>query len=81
MRRLLKEEGFSFQRPKHTLKGKRDETAFERARQQLQELKKQTLGPQADFALVYQDEVEVHKLPALTRVWAEVGSQPEVPRR
>jgi len=28
---------------------------------------------------VYQDEVETHKLPALTRVWAEVGSQPEVP--
>jgi transposase len=79
MRRLLKEEGFSFQRPKHTLKGKRDEAAFERGRQELQELKKQALGPDADFALVFQDEVEIHKLPALARVWAEVGSQPEVP--
>jgi transposase len=79
MRRLLHEEGFSFQRPKHTLKGKRDEAAFEQAKQQLQGLKEKALGPEADFALVFQDEVEVHKLPALTRVWAEVGSQPEVP--
>jgi transposase len=79
MRRLLHQEGFSFQRPKHTLKGKRDEAAFERASQELQGLKKDALGPEADFALVFQDEVEVHKLPALARVWAEVGSQPEVP--
>jgi transposase len=28
---------------------------------------------------VFQDEVEIHKLPALARVWAPVGSQPEVP--
>jgi transposase len=79
MRRLLKEEGFSFQRPKHTLKGKRDEAAFAKARQELQGLKETALGPDAEFALVFQDEVEIHKLPALSRVWAEVGSQPEVP--
>jgi transposase len=79
MRRLLKEEGFSFQRPKHTLKGKRDEAAFERAAGELQEHKKQALGPSPEYALVFQDEVEIHKLPALTRVWAPVGSQPEVP--
>jgi transposase len=79
MRRLLHEEGFSFQRPKHTLKGKRDEAAFARAKQELQSLKEKALGPSAEFALVFQDEVEVHKLPALTRVWSEVGSQPEVP--
>jgi putative transposase len=79
LRRLLHAEGFSFQRPKHTLKGKRDEAAFQHAKQQLQQRKRQALGPDADFALVFQDEVEVHKLPALTRVWAQVGSQPEVP--
>jgi transposase len=79
MRRLLKEEGFSFQRPKHTLKGKRDEAAFERARQELQGRKQQALGPNPESALVFQDEVEIHKLPALARVWAPVGSQPEVP--
>lgn len=38
--RLLQQEGFSFQRPKHTLKGKRDEAAYEQARQELHALKK-----------------------------------------
>jgi len=38
--RLLHQEGFSFQRPKHTLKGKRDEAAYEQARQELQDMKK-----------------------------------------
>jgi putative transposase len=38
--RLLHQEGFSFQRPKHTLKGKRDEVAYEQARQELHVMKK-----------------------------------------
>lgn len=38
--RVLRAEGFSYQRPKHTMKGKRDETAYERARRQLKTLKK-----------------------------------------
>jgi transposase len=29
--------------------------------------------------LVFQDEVEIHRHPALTRLWARVGHQPEVP--
>jgi uncharacterized C2H2 Zn-finger protein len=40
MRRMLKQHGYSFQRPQHTLKGKRDEAAYEKARQQLARLKK-----------------------------------------
>lgn len=40
LRRLVHAEGFSFQRPKHTLKGKRDEAAYTQARQELQDLKK-----------------------------------------
>lgn len=40
MRALLREEGFSFQRPKHTLKGKRDEVAYQQAQRQLKRLKK-----------------------------------------
>ena len=40
LRRLVHAEGFSFQRPKHTLKGKRDEAAYEDARQELPGLKK-----------------------------------------
>jgi transposase len=38
--RVLRAEGFSYQRPKHTMKGKRDETAYQRARRQLKSLKK-----------------------------------------
>ena len=30
-------------------------------------------------ALVFQDEVEIHRYPALARMWAPVGSQPQVP--
>jgi len=40
LRRLLHREGFSVQRPKHTLKGKRDERAYQKAREQLTRLKK-----------------------------------------
>lgn len=38
--RLLRRERFSFQRPKHTLKGKRDEAAYATARAELIALKK-----------------------------------------
>lgn len=40
MRRLLRQEGYSFHRPKHTIKGKRDEAAYEKARRRLARLKK-----------------------------------------
>ena len=40
LRTILAEEGFSFQRPKHTMKGKRDEAAYRRARGELKTLKK-----------------------------------------
>lgn len=40
VRCILVEEGFSFQRPKHTMKGKRDEARYERARDELKTLKK-----------------------------------------
>jgi transposase len=29
--------------------------------------------------LIYQDEMEIHRHPTLTRMWAPVGQQPEVP--
>jgi transposase len=38
--RLLRRERFSFQRPKHTLKGKRDEAAYAKAEAELVALKK-----------------------------------------
>jgi putative transposase len=47
LRRLLHQEGFSVQRPKHTMKGKRNEADFERAKTELEALKKgpSTLTP------------------------------------
>lgn len=40
LRRLLHREGFSVQRPKHTMKGKRDEKAYQKAKGELAALKK-----------------------------------------
>jgi transposase len=79
IRRLLHQQEFSVHRPKHTMKGKRDEAAYEKAKVQLRRLKKKALSPDAPEALIFQDEVEIHRLPALARIWAPVGFQPEVP--
>ena len=38
LRRLLHQHGFSVHRPKHTLKGKRDEAAYRKAKAELTEL-------------------------------------------
>jgi transposase len=43
--RVLRAEGFSYQRPKHTMKGKRDEAAYERSRRALKKLKKKPSSP------------------------------------
>ncbi|MHC4389612.1 MAG: IS630 family transposase [Planctomycetota bacterium] len=34
---------------------------------------------QAEEALVFQDEMEIHRHPTLTQMWAPVGQQPEIP--
>jgi transposase len=43
--RVLRAEGYSYQRPKHTMKGKRDESAYQHARRQLKALKKKRWSP------------------------------------
>lgn len=45
LRALLHQEGFALHRPKHTLKGKRDEAAHGKAKRQLARLKKKRCGP------------------------------------
>lgn len=40
LRQLVHAQGFLYRRPKHTLKGKRDEQAYRRAQKKLQRLKK-----------------------------------------
>jgi transposase len=79
VRRLLHHEGFSVHRPKHTLKGKRDEAAYQKAKAQLRRLKQRAVAESPEEVLLFQDEVEIHRLPALARLWAKVGTQPEVP--
>lgn len=44
LRRLVHAEGFVYRRPKHTLKGKRDEKAFRKAQRRLNRLKKGRCG-------------------------------------
>ena len=45
LRTLVKAEGFVYRRPKHTLKGKRNERAFRKARRALDRLKKGLCSP------------------------------------
>jgi transposase len=45
LRRLLHRHGYSVQRPKHTMKGKRDEEAYQQAAKKLDRLKKKRLTP------------------------------------
>jgi transposase len=45
VRQIMKEEGLVFKRPKHTLKGKRDEDAFAAVRSILDQLKKSPWNP------------------------------------
>jgi len=79
VRRLLRRARLSVQRPKHTMRGKRDEAEFERARAELRGLEAEALRPGAVEVLIYQDETEIHRHPTLCRIWAPVGQQPQVP--
>jgi transposase len=79
VRRLMRRARFSVQRPKHTMRGKRDEQEFERAQAELRALEAEALRPGAVEALIYQDETEIHRHPTLCRIWAPVGQQPQVP--
>jgi transposase len=79
VRRLLRRSRFSVQRPKHTMRGKRDEAEFERAKAELRGLEADALRAGAAEVLIYQDETEIHRHPTLCRIWASVGQQPQVP--
>jgi transposase len=37
------------------------------------------LAAEDDTVLIFQDEMGIHRFPALTRMWAPVGQQPQVP--
>jgi transposase len=79
IRRILHRSRFSVQRPKHTMRGKRDEQEFERAKAELEDRERAALQADAAEVLIYQDETEIHRHPTLCRIWAPVGQQPQVP--
>jgi transposase len=79
IRRILHRSRFSVQRPKHTMRGKRDEQEFERAKAELEDLERAALRSDAEEVLIYRDETEIHRHPTLCRIWAPVGQQPQVP--
>jgi len=76
--RLLHRMGIARRRPKHVLEGKRDEDAHDRAKTELEALKKH-LGRRKKTVVISQDETEFHLYPYLVAIWSVVGSpQPEV---
>jgi len=76
--RLLHRMGIARKRPKHVLEGKRDEAAHDRAKTELESLKKH-LGRRKKTVVISQDETEFHLYPYLVAIWSVVGSpQPEV---
>ncbi len=76
--RLLHRMGIARKRPKRVLEGKRDEAAHDRAKTELQALKKH-LGRRKRTVVISQDETEFHLYPYLVAIWSVVGSpQPEV---
>jgi len=76
---LLHRMGIERRRPKHVLRGKRDEAAHAQAKEELHQIKK-SLGRMRKRVVISQDETEFHLYPYLVAIWCVVGSpQPEVP--
>jgi len=75
---LLRQMGLTRLRPKHTLKGKRDEAEHATAKAQLVEIKRDMAS--SPIVPISQDEAEFHLYPYLVALWGVVGSpQPQVP--
>ncbi len=66
-------KGFSWRRPRHTLKGRQDKAAVERSRQDLQRLRRQAAA--GDIDLLFLDESEARTHPYLARCWAKRGTE------
>jgi len=75
---LLHRMGIQRRRPKHVLRGKRDEVAHAQAKEELHRIKK-NLGRLRKRVVISQDEAEFHLYPYLVAIWCMVGRpQPEV---
>lgn len=69
---LLHRMGLALHRPKHVLRGKRDEQAHADAKVELATLKANL--PTEDRVIISQDEAEVHLYPYLVAIWCMVGA-------
>jgi hypothetical protein len=79
LRRLVQAEGFSFQRPQAPAQGQTGRGGLPAGVSGPAGLEKKALAEEADCVLISQDEREIHRHPTLTRLWALVGQQPEIP--
>jgi len=75
---LLHRMGITRKQPKNVLEGKRDEMAHDRAKREIDHIKK-NLGRMRKRVVISQDETEFHLYPYLVAIWSVVGTpQPEV---
>src|ERR1700688_4276194 len=75
--RCAEKGGFSWRRPRHTLKGRQDADAVERSGLRLRLLKQQAAV--GDIVLLFGDESEALTHPYLARAWAKSGADLRVP--
>ena len=79
MRRLLHQEGYSGSSSQAHHEGEAQRGCLRKGEEATAAVKKKALKKDAPEALVFQDEVEIHRHPTLSRMWGPVGKQPEVP--
>lgn len=79
LRRILHEEGYSWRRPRLSLRHRQNRRLYKSVQRRLQALEKQARRPGADFVLLYGDETEFHLNPELTGMWARKGVPFEIP--
>lgn len=73
----VKKNGYRWRRPRHTLAGRQDPDAVERAGLRLELLRQQAEA--GDIVLLLQDESEVLTHPYLAHAWAKRGADLRVP--
>ncbi len=59
--------------------GQTGRTSIPKGQKRAYGLEKKAMRDDAEEALVFQDEMEIHCHPTLTRMWRPIGQQPEVP--
>ena len=69
---FAQKRGFSWRRPRHTLKGRQDAQAVERSGVRLKLLRQQAAA--GDIRLFFQDESEALTHPYLAHIWARRGA-------